>query len=89
MLRRIGEFDTVPKLSKPEMLGVLEAKWKLGAPALADDAVDLLLALCRGSIGWLDKIVPLALDLAARDGKLVTPKIVRATSRYLAGVEEQ
>jgi DNA transposition AAA+ family ATPase len=88
VLRRIGEFDTVPKLSRPELLGVLGAKWNLSAPAITDDAVDPLLALCRGSIGWLDKIVPLALDLAAKDGKVVTPKIVRATSRYLVGVEE-
>jgi len=88
VLRRIGQFDTVPKLSRPEMLGVLEAKWKLATPALADEAVEPLLTLSRGSIGWLDKIVPLALDLAARDGKVVTAKIIRATSRYLVGVEE-
>jgi hypothetical protein len=88
VLRRIGEFDTVPKLNKTELLGVLKAKWGLSAPSLSDDAVDPLLSLCRRSIGWLDKIVPLALDLAAKDGKVVTPKIVRATSRYLVGVEE-
>jgi DNA transposition AAA+ family ATPase len=89
ILRRVGEFDEVPALNLGELLGVLSAKWKLEPPLLAQGAAEELLRLSRGSMGWLDKIIPTALDLAAKDGKVINPKIVRATSRYLVGVEEQ
>jgi hypothetical protein len=89
MLRRIGEFDEVPTLNMAEIQGVLLAKWQLTAPLLAEGAAEEALRLCRGSIGWLNKIIPIALDLAAKDGKVVTAKIIRATSRNLAGLEER
>jgi type II secretory pathway predicted ATPase ExeA len=90
MLRRIGEFDTVPKLNQAECVGILEARWGLDGKhdvGLAAGSAEELLRLSRGSIGWLNKIVPLAIDLAKRDGKTITPQIVRATARYLVGVE--
>jgi hypothetical protein len=98
MLRRIGEFDEVPTLNMAEIQGVLLAKWQLargtgnggqGTVELAEGAAEEALRLCRGSIGWLNKIIPIALDLAAKDGKVVTAKIIRATSRNLAGLEER
>lgn len=89
ILRRIGEFDEVPRMNMEELLGVLGAKWHLAAPTLAEGAAEEALRLCRGSVGWLNKIIPNALKLAAKDGKIVTPKIIRATSRTLAGLEEQ
>ncbi len=89
MLRRIGEFDSVPTLSQQECSGILMARWFDGKNgiALAPGAPEEFLRLSKGSIGWLNKIAPLAIDIAKRDGKVVTANIVKATKRYLVGVE--
>jgi DNA transposition AAA+ family ATPase len=90
VLRRIGEFDQVPDLTLQEAQGILAEKWGLdgaGEFKLEAGAVEEFLRLSRRSFGWLDKIVPLALDLARRNGKVVSASIVRGTSRYLVGLE--
>jgi len=94
ILRRVGEFDEVPPLTLAETEGVLQSKWGLSEGAGAEIRLDAgaageMLRMSRGSFGWLNKIVPLAIDLARKDGKVITPRLVRATSRYLVGVAEE
>jgi type II secretory pathway predicted ATPase ExeA len=90
ILRRVGQFDQVPAMDLQEVAGILEAKWQLDGKHeinLAPGAVEEFKRLSKGSFGWLNKIVPLAIELARRDGKVITTTLVKATSRNLVGVE--
>lgn len=81
--RRVGELDELPRLTVEEVELVLRQKWP--QVKLDDGAVQDLHLHARGSFGWLNRIVPLAAELAAKDGQVVTPEIVRASLRYLFG----
>jgi hypothetical protein len=88
ILSRVGEFDVVPKMSLAECAGVLQAKYEWGDVSVGPGGTEAIWRLSRGSFRWLNKIVPLAIDLAGRDGKVITPEIVTATKRYLVGAQE-
>jgi type II secretory pathway predicted ATPase ExeA len=84
--RRTFHKAELPPLSRDELRAVLK-KW----PGLEwdDEGLEELLRLSRGSFGWLNNIIPIAQKLAAKDGKVLTARILRATSKYLIGLPEQ
>lgn len=80
---RVGEIDELPPLSAEEVGEAVRAKW----PGLKCDEEGLaeLYARSHGSFRWLNRIAPLAFDLASKDGKAVTARVVERATRYLVG----
>jgi type II secretory pathway predicted ATPase ExeA len=85
--RRTFHKAELPGLSRKELELVLATKWK-GVSWDAEGLEDLL-RLSRGSFGWLNVIVPIAAKLAAKDGRAITPRILRATQKHLIGLPEE
>jgi type II secretory pathway predicted ATPase ExeA len=84
--RRTFHKAELPPLSREEIRAVLK-KW----PTLNcdEEGLDDLTRLSRGSFGWLNVIVPIALKLAAKDGNVLTARILRATAKHLIGLPEE
>ncbi len=85
--RRISEITELDPMDEGEMQMALKSKW----PGLRydDDGFAVLHRLSRGSFGWLNKIVPIAAKLAAKDGGMVTARIAGASRKYLLGLPEE
>lgn len=83
--RRVWQTAELPTMNQREVELALRGKW----PDLQCDVDGLqeLTRLSGGSFGWLDKIVPIAAKLAAKDGKVITARIVRETAKYVVGIE--
>lgn len=84
---RVGEIDELPALSAEEVAGAVKIKW----PGLRcdDEALAELYARSHGSFRWLNRIVPIAYELAQKDGKAVTARLVERATRYLVGAGEE
>jgi type II secretory pathway predicted ATPase ExeA len=84
--RRTFHKAELPPLSRDELRVVLK-KW----PGLEwdDEGLEELLRLSRGSFGWLNALAPIAQKLAAKDGKVVNARILRATAKHLIGLPEE
>jgi type II secretory pathway predicted ATPase ExeA len=85
--RRTFHKAELPPLNAKEMETILAAKWK--ELRCDDEGLAGLLRLSRGSFGWLNVIVPIAAKLAAKDSRIVTARILRATQKYLIGLPEE
>jgi len=83
--RRVAEMVVLDPMNERELEMALNAKWP--GVRCEPEAVSALLSLSRGSFGWLNRIVPMAQALAAKDGKVVTARIVEASKEYLVGLE--
>jgi type II secretory pathway predicted ATPase ExeA len=85
--RRVSEQAELPPMNEREVELALHYKW----PELKFDQDGLLALtqLSQGAFGWLNRIVPIAEKLAAKDGKMVGAAIVQATSKYLIGLENR
>jgi len=84
--RRVGEFDVMLPMNQAELQTAVKAKWPEAKVEAA--AFDELTRLSRGSFGWLDKIMPKAIELAAKDGNAINSRILEVTRRYLLGLPE-
>ncbi len=84
---RVGEIDEMPAMSLDELADAVRAKW----PALRcdDEGLGELYARSHGSFRWLNRLVPIAYELAAKDGKTVTARTVERGARYLLGAAEE
>jgi type II secretory pathway predicted ATPase ExeA len=85
--RRTFHKAELPALSRKEFELVLETKWK--DVACDEEGAEGLMRLSRGSFGWLNVIVPIAAKLAAKDGRVVTARVLRATQKHLIGLPEE
>jgi type II secretory pathway predicted ATPase ExeA len=85
--RRTFHKAELPGLNADELQLVLKTKWK--ELRCDEEGFAELLRLSRGSFGWLNVIVPIASKLAAKDGRVVTAKILRATQKHLIGLPEE
>lgn len=82
--QRVGEIEHLPGLSLPETTVVIGKKW--ANAQLDNGAIEEIHRMSRGSFRWLDKIMSIAGDLAAKDGKVINRKILEATQGYLVGL---
>lgn len=84
--RRTFHKAELPPLSMNELQVVLK-KWP--GVQVDEEGLGEIARLSRGSFGWLNVIVPIAAKIAAKDGKVVTGKIARATAKYVIGLPEE
>jgi type II secretory pathway predicted ATPase ExeA len=82
--RRIFHATELPPLARKELEVILATNWKQSVFDAA--AIDQLLALARGSFGWVNNIMRTAARLAAKDGQRVTPEIIRAVRQHTVGL---
>ncbi len=85
--RRVGEFHELPPLNTKELELICTRKWP--EYSFDDSGLGELFRLSRGSFGWLNRLVSLSAELAAKDGKVISQRIVKGASRYLVGVPEE
>jgi type II secretory pathway predicted ATPase ExeA len=82
--RRIFHAAELPPLARKELEFILATNWKqlsFDAPA-----IDQLLALSRGSFGWVNNIMRTTARLVAKDGQRVTPEVIRAVRQHTVGL---
>jgi DNA transposition AAA+ family ATPase len=83
--RRTFHKAELPGLNLKETETVL-GKWQV---KVDEDGLQELHRLSQGSFGWLNVIVPIAQKLAAKDSRVVTGAIARATTKYVVGLPEE
>ncbi len=79
--RRVFLKAELPPLKSDELRMVL-AKWGV---RYDQEGFAELERLARGSFGWLNAIVPIAQTIAAKNGNLLSARVMRATSKHLFG----
>jgi type II secretory pathway predicted ATPase ExeA len=84
--RRIGEFEELPGLTEGETRLIIGKKWP--TVRVDDESLPELHRLSRGSFGWVNRVMGIASELAARDGKVINARILKATRRYLIGLPD-
>jgi len=82
--RRIFHAAELPPLARKELELILATNWK--QLSFEPAAIDQLLALSRGSFGWINNIMRTAARLAVKDGQRVTPEIIRAVRHHTVGL---
>jgi type II secretory pathway predicted ATPase ExeA len=81
---RVGQFEELPAFTQGEMRDIIEKKWP--AQRVDDAVLPELHSLSRGSFRWLNRIMPIAAELASKDGKLVNSRILMGVKRHLLGL---
>lgn len=85
--RRVGEFEELPGLKLEECRVILKKKW--AELSIEDEALAEIHRLSRGSFGWLNCIMNVAVDLAAKDGGgVVNHRVLQSAKHYLVGLPE-
>ena len=85
--RRIFHVASLPTLAREELRKFLSTKWP--DYSVEDEALEDFLALSRGSFGWVNNIMRVATRLAARNGRTITLRTLKATRKHLIGLPEE
>jgi type II secretory pathway predicted ATPase ExeA len=85
--RRVFHKAELPPLTRNETEMILATKWK--GLKYDDAGFEAILQMSHGSFGWLNNIVEIASDIAAKDGKVLTARIMHSAARELGGILEE
>lgn len=85
--RRIFHRAILPGMNRRELETVLTAKWP--DYRYDDDAVAEILRLSQGFFGWVNEIMMLATKIAARNDRVISLPVLRATQKELIGLPEE
>ncbi len=85
--RRIFHHAILPGLSRKELETILQTKWP--GFTCPDESVDQILRLSQGSFGWVNDIMKIATLIAAKNGRVISPAVLRETQKELIGLPDE